>query len=242
MSSLSIDLNEVTVKEVVDTDSNTSIVVPFQKGQEALIRQEVSDLQNRFSEIIAKKYDLDVEKIRDCIPNNILFKEISNSIDSSKKNKEPSPPKKYNLSNWKEVTDINDLKSLKVSELKDIILSEGNGKTSGNKATLIDKVWKILYPDKEIVKKEKKSTLRKNRVIVDDTDDDELTTEIVENMLNNSKTTIMNDGTSKQVIVEKGWVFTIIGEDEYEWVGTIDQTGNSYRECDPPEEIVMLYQ
>lgn len=238
-------LNSNVVTDVVATSDSKNIIIPFNKGQESIIKEEVEDLQTRFSEIIAKKYNLDISKVRDCIPDNITFQEIhSPNKPAIKSTKQTN---KYNLDNWRDVEAVTDLKQLKVAQLKDIINSEGIDKTSGSKTVLMNRVWGILHPDEIIDTPPKKrgrtSSKKTNTTIVNDTDDEELTSDIMESLLQGATTVTMKDGSNKEVVMEKGWVFIMSGdqEPEYEWVGMLNSDNNSYTECDPPTEITNIY-
>jgi hypothetical protein len=241
---------DAIVTNVVDTNTSTDIIIPFSKGHEHAIKQEVEDLQKRFSEVIAAKYNIDIDQVRDCIPTNITFAETTPVSNKTPKAKQST--KKYDLDNWRDVANIDDLKQFKAAQLKDIISSDGSNKPSGSKTVLINKVWGILHPN-EIVKSPPKkkrgrpsgsSNSKSNSTIVNDTDDDDLTTDIMETLLQGATTVTMADGNNVEVIVTKGWVFVMTNDEdpEYEWAGTLNPDGNSYTTCDPPSEITKLYE
>lgn len=245
---------DTTVTSVVDTNTSKDIIIPFSKGCELAIKQEVEDLQKRFSEIIAAKYDIDIGAVRECIPTNIIFAETTPTSD--KTSKAATSTKKYNLDNWRDVTTIDDLKQLKAAQLKDIISSDGTNNTSGSKSVLMNKVWGILHPDDVVESPPKKKRGRpagtsnnkskntSNVTIVNDTDDEDLTTDIMETLLREAKTVTMEDGNNIEVVATKGWVFVMSGDEEpeYEWAGMLNSDGNSYTACDPPSEITKLYE
>ena len=60
---------------VTQSSETKEITVPFRPGQEQLVKQEVEDYLKRFSEIVAKECDIDVEEIYKCMPKNIVFQE-----------------------------------------------------------------------------------------------------------------------------------------------------------------------
>jgi len=239
-----------TITSVVDTNTSTDIIIPFSKGEEVSIKQEVEDLQKRFSEVIATKYNIDIDSVRECIPTNITFAETTPVSNKTPKAKQST--KKYDLDNWRDVATIDDLKQLKATQLKDIISSDGSNKPSGSKTVLINKVWGILHPDDVIESPPKKkrgrpagtSNSKSNSTIVNDTDEDDLTTDIMETLLQGATTMAMADGNNVEVIVTKGWVFVMSDDEdpEYEWAGTLNLDGNSYTKCDPPTEITKLYE
>ena len=83
-----------------------------------------------------------------------------------------------------------------------------------------------------------------NRIIELDTkevDVEELLPDNIEELLQNS-TEIMLNGKTLNIVSSKKWVFTIDDEGDFTWEGMLNNDGESFEECDPPDELLKFYE
>lgn len=252
---------------VIETTESHTIEVPFSKGQEETIKQEISDLQQKFSEMVSEEFNIPIQQILNCAPKNIIFKLDE---DNTRETKQSMPKqkykknKKYNTSNWEEVTQKDDLKCLKATELRDILLSKQLS-VSGSKSILIDRVWGILHPEQAPNEPEKKKrgrpkgSSKKSKElahIIEDSQGDEMTaveevqiSDDLETLINSSINMDLQNENDKDsapkeftVIESKGWVFESDEDGNLEWVGLLSECKEYYKPVeDPPQELEELY-
>ena len=238
--------------EVTNTHTTSESIIEFRPGEEEQVKQNVEDILQRFSEIVAKECGVDISQIKDCMPQNIVFKEVK-----KEPTKRAKKEKKININNWETAEKMTDLSSLKGSDLKDILKSN-NMTSSGSKAKLIERVWSINHPGdvelppvkkrgrpKGTTKASKKDKL--SHSIIEDSDSDTQcndgseSNEDIENLLQNATETKMKDGRVMHVVVSKKWVFSVDDEGDYEWEGTLNDDCETITECNPPEDLMKLY-
>tara|TARA_B100001741_G_C16545545_1_gene596492 strand:- start:1071 stop:1829 length:759 start_codon:yes stop_codon:yes gene_type:complete len=248
MSNTSTESNTINVTQSSETKE---ITVPFRPGQEELVKQEVEDYLQRFSEIVSKECGIDVEEIYKCMPKNIVFQEEKKKKTTSKKK-----DKKLNVTNWESASSMDDLKELKGNDLKDILKSN-NMKSAGPKQKLIERVWSINHPQDVSVTPMKKrgrpKGTKKDKMkhsIVDDSDtespnqpskSESESTDDIEKMLQASVETTMSNGKVMHVVISKKWVFSVDSDGDYDWEGMLNDDGESFTDCDPPEDLLALY-
>ena len=234
----------------VVTDNNTNeVIIPFRPGQEEEVKQQVVDIQMRFAEVVAKECGINIENVKECFPKNIVFKQEEKKKSKSKK----SNSNKLALEKWAEATCIEELKTLKLNDLKDILKSS-ELKTSGSKEVLANRVWGINHPADapvESIKKRgrPKGTKKSTYMIVSDTDEDvsakskSSSTENnnIEELLENSIEMDIN-GTKYSVVMSKQWAFSIDDEGDFTWEGILNNDGDNVDECDPPDELMKFYE
>lgn len=254
--------------EVVKTNETKELIIPVLKGQEDALQTELKDLQQRYSELVSQQFNIPIEKILSCAPQNIVFKpEDSPPITKSKKSSKKSKHK-YNLQNWQEVSNVDDLKSLKMVDLKNILASKELA-CNGSKSQLMARVWGILHPDQAPEEPKRKgrgrpkgsgSKTQKAHHIVNDSEGDNLldpcdnditisVSDDIEEILNTgvekelSNSEMSGDSKSSVTVIEsKGWVFDVDDEGNMEWLGTINDDGTTYSEADLPAELQALYE
>ena len=235
--------------KVVTDNTMDEVVIPFRPGQEEEVKQQVVDIQMRFAEVVAKECGIDIDNVKDCFPKNIVFKQEEKKKSKSKK----SNSNKLALEKWAEATCIEELKTLKLNDLKDILKSS-ELKTSGSKEVLANRVWGINHPADapvESIKKRgrPKGTKKSTYMIVSDTDEDvsakskSSSTENnnIEELLENSIEMDIN-GTKYSVVMSKQWVFSIDDEGDFTWEGILNNAGDNVDECDPPDELMKFYE
>ena len=84
---------------------------------------------NKFCELVAHKFSLEIDEVKQCIPENIQYaKEKTKRASSS------------SVVEWESVTSKSELTAMTASSLKDI-LSSKQLLNSGSKASLVDRVW-----------------------------------------------------------------------------------------------------
>ena len=234
---------------VTQSSQNKEITVPFRPGQEQLVKQEVDDYLKRFSEIVAKECGIDVQEIYKCMPKNIVFQEEKKKKSASKKK-----DKKLTVNNWETASSMDELKELKGNDLKDILKSN-DMKSSGSKQKLIERVWSINNPEDVSVTPMKKrgrpKGTKKDKIkhsIVDDSDTESPvqsskseSTDDIEKMLEDSIETAMSNGKVMRVIISKKWVFSVDSDGDFDWEGMLNDDGESFTECDPPDDLLKLY-
>ena len=179
-------------------------------------------------------------------------------VKSKKKQKEKKT--KLSVDNWGSVTEKDQLKSLKSSDLKNI-LSEKSLPISGNKTSLVDRVWGILHPDQAPAESKKKKRGRpkgKNKAkdkesvcTIEDSDDEQVNdSDDIQNLLEKRKSVFISEQTKQlcdkttedaeefQLVDKKNWVFKE-DEENFEFVGIMD--GNKLTLCDPPNELYQIF-
>ena len=257
-----------TTNNVVETDESSIIEVPYIEGQEENVKREIADLQQKFSELVSKEFNIPIQQILNCAPKNIIFKLDKDNKRKSKDNlttkKKSKKTKKYTTNNWEEVNEKQDLKCLKASELKDILLSKQLS-ASGSKSNLIDRVWGILHPTEAPNEPEKKKrgrpkgSSKKTKElahIIEDSQGDETDgvkeveiSDDLETLISNSVNLDLINSNDKEsgakefiVIESKGWVFESDDEGNLEWIGIISECKQYYTPVDnPPQELEDLY-
>jgi hypothetical protein len=247
---------DTDIPVVVKTNETKEVVIPFRSGQEAMVKQEVEDYLQRYCEIVAKEAGIDVEKVKECMPKNIVFQEVKNSKATKKNVKKQKKEKKTTINNWEEASSMDDLKDLKGEDLKDILKSK-NMRSTGAKSKLIERVWSINHPEDIQVTPMKKRGRPKgakgkgnknSHVIVEDSDADITpqksndSTEDIEQLLQQSVETKMTDGKVMHVVISKKWVFSTDEDGDFDWEGYLNDDGESFTESDPPEELIKLYE
>jgi len=237
-----------TIKSVVLTDEVVPIIIPVLEGCEEQIRSEVKDIQQKYAELVSKEFDIPIADVLKCTPDNIVY-EVRDKlpIEPPLKKANPSVKKssKLALDSWEDASSVDELKSLKMTELKDI-LSSRSMKTSGGKSLLMSRVWGINHPEDAPKEEPKKARGRpsgkKSQTdfpIVDDSDADTTNDDDIQHLLMNTTTKTIN-GISVEIVESKGWVFTK-EDDDVEWIGMMDPSGDTYTETDPPDELMKLY-
>lgn len=234
---------------VVKTNKVESVVIPILEGSEEKVRNEVKDLQQKYAELVSEKFNIPIADILKCTPDNIVY-EVRDSIpdkpDTKPKKVQKNSINKLTINNWDTAESIDELKTLKLTQLKDI-LSSKSMKTVGSKTVLIERVWGIIHPEeapKEEPKKQRgrprSKTNKTDFPIVDDSDSEIADAEEdIQNLLTNTIERTIN-GQILDIVESKGWVFSKSG-DEVEWLGTLNSDGENYTEVDPPDELLKLY-
>ena len=169
---------------------------------------------------------------------------------------------KLSIENWESVSQKDELKALKSSDLKNI-LSEKSLPISGNKTTLVDRVWGILHPDQAPVENKKKKRGRpkgkskktakdmESVCTIEDSDDEQVNdSDDIQNLLENRKSVFINkdskelcdkntaDTEEYQLVDKKNWVFKE-DEENFEFVGIM--VDNKLSVCDPPNELLEIF-
>ena len=149
---------------------------------------------------------------------------------------------------------MDELKELKGNDLKDILKSN-DMKSAGSKQKLIERVWSINNPEDVSVTPMKKRGRPKGtkkdkmkHAIVDDSDTESPvqpskseSTDDIEKMLEGSIETTMSNGKVMHVVISKKWVFSLDSDGDFDWEGILNDDGESFTECDPPKELLELY-
>jgi len=85
-------------------------------------------------------------------------------------------------------------------------------------------------------------------VIVDDSDTESPvqpskseSTDDIEKMLEDSIETTMSNGKVMHVVISKKWVFSVDSDGDFDWEGMLNDDGESFTECDPPKDLLELY-
>jgi len=60
-------------------------------------------------------------------------------------------------------------------------------------------------------------------------------------MLEGSIETTMSNGKVMHVVISKKWVFSLDSDGDFDWEGILNDDGESFTECDPPKELLELY-
>ena len=246
-----------SVSVVSSQNTTTEVQITAARAQQATKIYE--ECCKKLAEIIKsdpESYGLSGEvSVEDLIA---LIPKPTFKVKSKSKTSKKSKPKKikYTLDNWQEVTEKDQLKSLKTKDLKNI-LSEKSMAISGNKSTLLDRVWGILHPDQAPVEAPKKKRGRKSSkkkevsaVTIEDSDTEVVNEqEDVQTMLDNRESVYFDsnnqlvsdktDGCNEfQLVKEKGWVFKE-DEENFEFAGLL-QNGK-LMQVDPPQELCELF-
>ena len=90
--------------EVTNTHTTSESIIEFRPGEEEQVKQNVEDILQRFSEIVAKECGVDISQIKDCMPQNIVFKEVK-----KQPTKRAKKEKKININNWETAENMTDL-------------------------------------------------------------------------------------------------------------------------------------
>ena len=66
-------------------------------------------------------------------------------------------------------------------------------------------------------------------------------TDDIEKMLEDSIETTMSNGKVMHVVISKKWVFSVDSDGDFDWEGMLNDDGESFTECDPPKDLLELY-
>ena len=187
-----------------------------------------------------------------------LIPEPTFKVKSTQKKKKPKK-EKLSVDSWTTATSKDQLKSLKTADLKNI-LSEKSLAISGNKTTLVDRVWGILHPEEaptEVTKKKrgrpkgKKKSDTESQCTIEDSDEEQVNDkDEIQNLLETRKTIYINknsqeltdqndqDAEQYQLVDKKFWVFKE-DEENFEFSGILKN--NKLVESDPPSELMEIY-
>jgi len=150
IENMSTTLEPVEVESTDKTPSTTSTKISYDNFTLLLQTQQMN-----LAEKIAEEFQLNISDIVEkCIPNTLQV-----AKKTSAKKSLPAPAK---LTDYTQATIKEDLNSLTVAFLRDI-LKDHNIAISGAKTVLIERVWGILHPDEAPVV-EKKRRGRKSKV------------------------------------------------------------------------------
>ena len=218
------------------------------------IIEEVDFDPDKIEEASTKFYN-EIDKILEFIKNNRdkfnnitdeLIDKVRDKIEFDIYNDKKNPITK---DNWMSCKSRNDLKSLKINELKNILNKEGICST-GKKDTLIDRVYKIKDPSHKFTDKfednrRKKKNIKHNKLNKDDFEimkTFDMTTIYFD--LNNKITNADDLNSIQYKLYNKyGWVFKD-NVNEYEFIGIKnDSPNNEYTilcECKIPPNLKEL--
>ena len=246
--------------KVVSTNEQITLEIPENQDEVTKIVEQVQLYMNRFAKEVSEKFNISLKDINDSIPDSIFI-----SLDEKKKPKPKPKIAKITLDNWKTAENMESLKSLTTTDLKNILSCEGLGIT-GNKQVLLERVWNIIAKPGDEIKapKKKRSAKRKKSPtvyssdtssMVEDSDKEEDNEEQDENIKNiiktGSKLVYINKKTKKLVkkhssntiecilVPSYKWVF-MNSKDQLEFLGVLDSE-NILSEIDPPQKLLDLY-
>jgi hypothetical protein len=258
MSSIVAQPSDTTPVQIVQTTDEMSIKI---SPKEAIHAKELYfEACKRLAEEIFTNKDkygcnASVEELIAKIPQPVF------EIKSRSKKKPKVEKASFNVTNWKECEDKEQLgKSLKSKDLKDI-LSANSLPISGTKSELLDRVWGITHPDEapELPKKKKRGGKKKtkvepikNHVDVEDSDDDK--SQSIDNLTDmiekGNDIKIKTHTVPVKLVESKGWIF-LSNDEELEFLGqvemkdgkiSIDEEGYTlYNEIEPPQELLDLF-
>lgn len=128
--------------EIIQTGTKKEFTVPSKFTNEFL--NILHETQQKFARIISEKYDIEYETIiNECIPDDTFYLNKLETRGRKKKNA-------FSFDDWQTATDKDQLSSLTIKQLKDILVSK-NVSTNGNKQALVDKVWGLIDTQDEPV-------------------------------------------------------------------------------------------
>ena len=245
-----------TAKSVTKTSETNHVQLSAARAAQATkIYKECCKKLAELIKMNPDEYGLDesttIEELMSLIPDP-TFKVKSKKTQKPKKNK-------LTVDNWESATDKTQLKSLKSLDLKNI-LSEKSMAISGNKTTLVDRVWGILHPeDAPVEVKKKKRGRPKNKTkkdtesvcTIEDSDDEQVNdSDDIQNLLENRSLILVDSETKKlvsqksdsteeyQLVPKKNWVFKE-DEENFEFIGVL--TDNQLKLQDPPQILIDLF-
>lgn len=238
----------MSAQTITPTTQTEIVTIPFAPGKCEEVKQNTEACLNKFCELVAHKFSLEIDEVKQCIPENIQYKPKEKTKRASSSN----------VVEWESVTSKSELTAMTASSLKDI-LSSKQLRTSGSKASLVDRVWGILHPEEappdSKPRKRGRPAGAKNKqkneysTVVSDSDNEtntneedntELTSEQTMELLHSGVVKKLSDGNEYYVIESKNWVMKKDDEDELEWKGYLANDGTIDNK-DPPMALVQLY-
>lgn len=243
------------IKSITKTSQLTDVVLTSTRAAQAT--KIYTECCKKLAELI--KTNPEQYGLSDSISIEELIKLIPEPTFNVKKSKSKKSPakKKLAVEDWKTVNTKEELSSLKITDLKNI-LSENSLPLSGNKTILLARVWGILRPEEAPVepakKKRAKSAGKKSKASVctiEDSDSEQVNDEDdIQNLLENRKVIYINKETRKicdkssdqveefQLVDKKKWVFKE-DDDNFEYVGILEN--NKLILGEAPKELYELY-
>uniref|UniRef100_A0A6C0JFM6 SAP domain-containing protein n=1 Tax=viral metagenome TaxID=1070528 RepID=A0A6C0JFM6_9ZZZZ len=251
--------------EVKKTDETINLKTPVNIEQFKQLVENLHECQLRFAKEAASKFNIPLEDVIKCIPDkdSYSFESINKSADKNTKQKS-SKNKKMNLDNWQSAQSKEELSSLKICDLKYILLDKSL-KTNGNKQALVDRIWcNIIKPDEKSVEEKPKKKGRKKEkkqapTVVEDSDNEQVVVnnfptkeDNITNMIENNSTKVYLDETDNIIseqhdetkfkvtcilVSSRGWLFKD-SDDSFEYLGIV--TNNKLVEGPPPQELIDL--
>jgi hypothetical protein len=230
------------ISNVTETNKSKTISVPFLPGHAEEVQKQTEECMNRFCQLVAHEFSLDLEDVRKCIPTNISY----TARTPMKRGK--------NLStiDWEKANSKEELSLMTSVSLKDVLSSRGM-RTFGPKAALVNRVWGILRPDEAPTETPPKKRGRKpgsknkKSTIVDDSDNDngvnlsisDTGDEDIMTMLENGEQLTLSDGSGYIFIKSKAWLFLKDEDGDLEWAGILKD--GACVSTDPPQVLIDLY-
>jgi len=239
------------IPKVTETDQSKTISVPFLPGKAAEVKLQTEECMNKFCELVAHEFSLDLNDVKNCIPKDIVYTE-----------REPMKRgRKLSTIDWEKAASKDELSSMTSASLKDVLSSRGM-RTSGPKVNLIARVWGLINSDEApkespLKKRGRKpgSKNKKTTTIIDDSDNEssvnlsnsgvlqENSNEDIMSLLANGSADRENmklsDGIEYVFIKSKAWLFLEDSDGDLEWAGILN--GNSCLSDDPPQILIDLY-
>tara|TARA_B100000401_G_scaffold438134_1_gene385566 strand:- start:2883 stop:3674 length:792 start_codon:yes stop_codon:yes gene_type:complete len=239
----------MSAQTITPTNDSEIVTIPFAPGKCEEVKQNTEACLNKFCELVAHKFSLEIDEVKQCIPDNIEYK-------PKQKTKRASGS---SVVDWESVTSKSELSAMTASSLKDI-LSSKQLRTSGSKAALVDRVWGILHPEEappdSKPRKRGRPSGAKNKTksefstVVSDSDTEANANEQEDNTAMTSEQTMellhsgvlkkLSDGEEYYVIESKNWVMKKDNDDDLEWKGYLASDGTIDIK-DPPMVLVKLY-
>jgi hypothetical protein len=227
---------------VSETDKSKTIYVPFLPGQAEEVQKQTEECMNRFCQLVAHEFDLNLDEVKNCIPSNISY----TARESMKRGK------KLSTIDCEKANSKDELSLMTSTALKDVLSSRGM-RTFGPKAALVNRVWGILRPDEVPVESPPKKRGRKagsknkKSTIVEDSDNDnsvnlsicDTSDEDIMTMLENGEQVTLSGGLDYVLIKSKAWLFLKDEEGDLEWAGILKD--GSCAPNDPPQVLIDLY-
>ena len=195
--------------EIIKTDEYNEIYIPESLDEIINLNEKLNKIQKAFAIEISNRFNIDYNNIINLIPATIIKYE-----NNSKKNKYDKKNKIINTNNWKDVKKKEELKNLKLKELKEILI-KCNMKPKGRKKDLINKIWNILHPEIPLEIDNDKKLL---------------------NIIQNSNNIIINNIQYK-LVKDKNWLFFEQPE-IFEYIGILKN--NNIIKCNAPNELTEL--
>lgn len=241
----------MSVSTITPTNDAEIVTIPFAPGKCEEVKKNTEACLTQFCELVAHKFNLEIDEVKQCIPNNIEYKPKEKSKRASNSG--------TSVVNWESVSSKSELASMTAASLKDI-LSSKELRTSGSKAALVDRVWGILHPEEappdSKPKKRGRPSGSRNKTksdfstVVSDSDtetspiekvdDHDMTNEETMELLHSGVSKQLSDGNEYYIIESKSWVMTKDADDELEWKGYLASDG-TIDSKDPPMPLVKLY-